>query len=403
MYKARYIENIVLKTQKTFKILYLGGPRQVGKTTMLLMAKKIKMNYVTFDDLELRKLAREDPVLFLQRFPAPLLIDEVQYAPEIFPALKMIVDKSPKNGQYWLTGSQQFSILKDVQESLAGRVGILYLLGFSWAEERGIPKMKNFLPSGLRQMKGDTNITFRSVFERILRGSFPILTQENPPDPEIFYNSYLQTYIDRDLRDIFGIAKISTFHKFLELCAARTGQILNYANLARDAGISVNAAHEWIGILESTMQIFLLRPFYGNISNRIIKAPKIYFLDTGLAAFLTKWKTPETLVSGAMSGAFFETFIISELFKSYLHRGKNPPLYYFRDKQGHEVDILIEENGKLYPVEIKMAAKIHKSDLAGLHYLQKKKLVQEGAVITLSNKAYPVDRINSTFPAGMIQ
>lgn len=403
MYKRRYIEKTVLKTSKTFKILYLGGPRQVGKTTMLLnLAIKFRMNYVSLDDLAERNLAQSDPELFLQKHSRPLLIDEVQYAPQLFPVLKIMVDKTNKNGQYWLTGSQQFSIMKNVQESLAGRVGILNLLGFSFAEERNIPKSKNvFYPGKLSKSKKSPD--FNVIFKHILRGSFPALAVKNPPSISTFYNSYLQTYLDRDLKDIFNISKISTFNRFLELCASRTAQILNYNDLARDAGISVNASREWLGILEASMQVYLLRPYYRNISKRLIKAPKLYFLDTGLAAFLTKWKTSETLSSSNMAGAFFETFVISEVIKSYLYRGEEPPIYYFRDKQGHEVDLLIERDGKVYPVEIKMKARIDSDDLKNLEYLRKLlPSTDKGAVISMASSYLPLNKLYDNVPVGMV-
>ncbi|MBI4994287.1 ATP-binding protein [Candidatus Peregrinibacteria bacterium] len=403
MYIPRYLEDVILGIHKTFKVLYLGGPRQVGKTTLLLkIAEKTGMNYVSLDDLSVRALAKGDPDLFLQKYSAPLLIDEVQYAPELFPYIKIRVDKNAKNGLYWLTGSQQFSIMKNVKESLAGRIGIVNLLGFSLAEEKRLPKTKNaFLPGN--KIKNHIVTGFNDIFNRIFRGSFPILALKNRPSLETFYNSYLQTYIDRDLRDIFNVSKISVFHTFLQLCAARTGQILNYADLARDANISVNAAQQWIAILENSMQIYILRPYYKNISKRLIKSPKIYFLDTGLAAFLTKWKTPQAISSGSMAGAFFETFAVSEIIKSYLFRGQEPPLYYFRDKEGHEVDLLIERNNKLYPVEIKLAAQINNTHLKNIIYLRNNGVCTgKGAVVCLAREELPISRLDSIMPVGVI-
>ena len=265
MYKARYLEDIIIELTKSFKVLYLSGPRQVGKTTLLKhLSARFNINYVSLDDISTRKLAQEDPDLFLQKFPAPLFVDEVQYAPQLFPYIKIRVDKNQKNGQYWLTGSQQFSIMKNVKESLAGRVGILNLLGFSMAEDLDFSRQQNpFWPGRKKAKERKLNIT--DIFKIILRGSFPVLTHKNAPPLDVFYNSYLQTYIDRDLRDIFQVSKIETFHKFLQLCAARTGQILNYSELARDADISVHAAREWINILVASSQIFLLQPYFCRI------------------------------------------------------------------------------------------------------------------------------------------
>lgn len=406
MYTPRYLEDVILKIHRSFKVLYLGGPRQVGKTTLLLhLAKSLEMNYISLDDLAARKLAKEDPEFFLQKNPPPLFIDEVQYAPQLFPLIKMRVDQTQKKGQYWLTGSQQFALMLNVKESLAGRVGIVYLPGFSLAELKKRPKTKwpfhRALP--LQKNKDFIPLSAPELFKQIFRGFFPALHARPAPPLETFYNSYIQTYLDRDLRDIFQVAKISEFHKFLQLCAARTGQALNLSELARDAAISVHAAKEWIGILEAGMQIYLLPPYYENISKRLIKAPKLYFLDTGLASYLTQWKTPETLMNGAMAGAMFETFAVSEIIKSYLARGQQPPLYYFRDKEGHEVDILIEREGILYPIEIKMASVIHGDDLRGIQYLRQKwPSVGPGTLVCLYSRNTAWDRENALFPASFI-
>lgn len=406
MYIPRYLEDVIKSVNKNFKVLYLGGPRQVGKTTLLKhLAEKSKMNYVTFDDLRLRKIANDDPELFLETYKAPLLIDEVQYAPKLFSYIKIKVDSSDQAGRYWLTGSQQFSVLRNVQESLAGRVGILNLLGFSMAEENLIKKQKE--PFGLvdfgNRKFSKEDFSVQQLFSTIHRGSFPALVNNKNQNLEFFYNSYLQTYLDRDLRDIFGVQKLSEFHVFLQLCAARTGQILNISELARDAGVSVHAAKEWIQILEGTAQIYLLRPYYKNISKRLIKAPKLYFLDTGLAAFLTKWQSPETLFNGAMAGPIFETFVISEIVKSYLFRGKQPPIYYFRDKEGREIDLLIEKEDKLIPIEIKKAISIRDDDVKHIRYFQKNvENSFNGAVICLDHGIGLFDRNIKIVPAGII-
>jgi predicted AAA+ superfamily ATPase len=301
-----------------------------------------------------------------------------------------------------MTGSQQFAIMKNVKESLAGRLGILNLLGFSLAEKKGRPKLKQpFLPG--RLPLNDTSTSIRDIFKGILRGSFPVLTHKDAPSLSSFYSSYLQSYIDRDLRDIFKVSKISDFHRFLSLCAARTSQILNLSELAKDTGVSVHAAQEWMNILEASFQVFLLQPYYGNISKRIIKAPKLYFLDTGLAAYLAKWRPVETLLNGAMAGAFFETFVIGEIIKSYWFRGEDAPLYYFRDKEKHEIDLLIESEGKIHPVEIKLSSQFQPSDLNNINYLRRKiKNISNGALITARQTHLPIDQENEIFPAGLI-
>ena len=401
MYTPRYIEQTIIDAHKTFKVLYVGGPRQVGKTTPLLhLAKQFDVSYVTFDDLRVRALAQKDPDLFLDSYPAPLLIDEGQYVPELFTAIKLRVDQSNKNGRYWLTGSQQFASLRHVQESLAGRVAVLSMLGFSSAELARVPRTPlPFTLHARRSLRKKSDDVFNAIF----RGSFPALWQKNPPPLELFYNSYIQTYLDRDLRDLFGVSKLSEFHTFIQLCAARTGQLLNCSELARDAGISVHAAREWISILESTGQLLLLQPFSNNISKRLIKSPKLYFLDTGLAAYLTQWKTRETLEAGAMAGAIFETFVIGEIYKSYLFRGARPLLFYLRDKQGHEVDLVLQDGQELTFFEIKHASRIDERDLGGLRYFAERYLSKKGsAVISLSRERYPLSRDIEVVPAHYI-
>lgn len=270
-------------------------------------------------------------------------------ATKLLSQIKVIVDQSDQNGRYWITGSQQFSLMKGLQESLAGRVAILNILGLSCEE------------------KNNKEADINSLFKEIFIGGFPIFQSNEAPNREHYFNSYVQTYLDRDLSDIFGVEKTSEFNKFLQVCAARTGQIINSADLARDSGVSVPTAIDWLGILESTMQIYLLRPYFSNITKRIIKAPKLYFLDTGLASYLTRWNTSETLQSGAMAGAMYETYIVAEFIKKYINQGKQPPIYYLRDKERHEVDLVIEDNG-LHLVEIKLSANLDTEQTKNLNY-----------------------------------
>lgn len=394
MYITRYLEKEIRRINRAFRVLYLGGPRQAGKTTLLRhLAGSSKRRYVTLDHPSLREQARSDPALFLEHHPPPVLIDEAQYAPALFPYIKMRVDEGQARGQYWLTGSQQWSLMKDLQESLAGRVGLATLLPLSLAELRGVPRAAEpFLPG--RKGNPSPRMTAREIFEVILSGAFPELHGRPDIDRETFYESYVQTYIDRDIREIFGVEKLSAFHRFLELCAARTGQLLNYSDLARDTGVSVPTATEWINILETTMQIFLLRPWHRSRSKRITKSPKLYLLDTGLAAHLGKWPTAETLMKSAAAGPFFETFVISEIVKSYLCRGKRPPCHFFRDREKHEVDLLIEhEGGEVYPVEIKLRSSVRPEDGRGMAYLRGRvPNVGRGAIVCLTDESCALDR-----------
>lgn len=361
-YIPRYIEETIEKSGKTFKVIFLGGPRQVGKTTVFKrLADRKGLSYITLDDLNQREIARKDPALFLQQLKLPVVIDEVQYAPQLFSQIKKIVDERDTNGQFWLTGSQQFSLIKNIQESLAGRVAIFNMLGLSRREKM----LQKISEKVLDRPKID------KLFEEIFEGSYPIFQTRKAPNRDVYFNSYIQTYLDRDLSDIFGINKLSEFNRFIQVCAARTGQVLNISDLSRDSGISPTTAVEWLGILESTMQIFLLKPYYPNITKRIIKSPKLYFLDTGLASYLTKWNTGENLQSGSMAGAMYETYIIGEILKKYLNKGKQAPIYYLRDKEGHEVDLVIEENG-FNLIEIKLSASIKDEQSKNLDYFVSK-------------------------------
>lgn len=402
-YRERYIETTLLAVAKTFKALYLGGPRQSGKTTVLLrMAKKHAINYVTLDNLNDRELALGDPYLFLETYPPPVVIDEVQYAPQLFPLIKVRVDQSKRFGLYWLSGSQHFATIRKLQESLAGRIALLSLFGYSLGELRALPRTKH--PFFNHPLTETTPLAARKIFSIIHRGSFPALWAASPPPAEIYFNSYIQTYVDRDLADLFHISRLSEFHVFLRLCAARTAQMLNLSDLARDTGISVPAAKSWISILESMGHIMLLRPYYQQISKRLIKAPKLYFLDTGFAAHLTKWSTVDALMNGAMAGAFFETFVVSEIMKQYLFRGLDPSLYYLRDKEGHEVDLLFDKRPLLIPVEIKMSGTPRVADAKNIMYFQKRypKSVGKGMVVSLAHKPFPLSRTVTAVPVSNI-
>ncbi|MEK7622805.1 MAG: ATP-binding protein [Patescibacteria group bacterium] len=390
-YIPRFIEPVIWESSQTFKVVFLGGPRQVGKTTVLKkLAENKKFSYITLDDLNQRELAQKDPALFLQQLPLPAIIDEVQYAPELFSQIKKIVDQSGKNGQFWLTGSQQFSLIRNIQESLAGRVAVLNILGLSMAE-KNLDRMSGKYPFGGIYRKPKINDLFRDIFA----GGFPIFQSKPVPNREVYFNSYIQTYLDRDLVGIFGVNKTSEFNRFIQVCAARTGQVLNISDLARDSGVSPTTAVEWLGILENTRQIYLLRPYFPNVTKRIIKSPKLYFLDTGLVAYLTKWGTPEALQAGAMPGAFFETYIISEIIKSYLFRGREPAIYYLRDKEGHEVDLVIEDNG-LNLIEIKLSASIKDAFAVGMNYFTKKstRFVSQTVISLVDNKIVAKNKVN---------
>lgn len=405
MYIPRALENTVLSIQDSFPVLLITGPRQIGKTTMLKKLSTPDRQYVTLDDPLLRDLAVTDPALFLQRFQSPVIIDEIQYAPALLPHIKMLVDQNRRNGDFWLTGSQMFHLMKNASESLAGRVGIVNMLGLSMREttaqcsvpystrpESLLPKAKTARPHSLVEM-----------FSIIFKGSMPALYANNSINTDIFFSSYVQTYLQRDVKDLTQVGDELTFLRFIVAVAARTGQMLNYAELAKDIGISAPTAKQWLSILISSGMVALIEPYFNNALKRVIKSPKMYFLDTGLCAFLTKWTTPDALEAGAMSGAFFETWVVSEIIKSYFNAGKRPPLYYYRDKDQKEIDLIIHENNILYPIEIKKSGNPGKIATKHFEVLKDTGLeIGTGNIICLANDLLPIDKNNWYVPAWMI-
>ncbi len=393
MYLTRYLESHLLELSQTFPVLLLTGARQVGKTTLLQHLSQrpdLRRRYISLDEFKLRAMAARDPGLFLQQFPPPLMIDEIQYAPALLPYIKTEVDRKKVMGAYWLTGFQQLHLMRHISESLAGRVAVVRLLGVSDAEECAVPLTQEpWIPGYTAVRDIQPTLMLTSIFQKIIRGSFPRFLSSPVPPLDAFYGSYAQTYIDRDLRDLVRVASLASFEKFVRLCAARTASLLNLSDLARDSGVSVNTVKEWLGILEASGIVYLLRPYYRNITKRLIKAPKLYFLDTGLACYLTGWRDAETAMRGAFAGQLFETFVVGEILKSYTHRGLESRLFYFRTKEKLEVDILIEKNGVLFPVEIKLASRVCMEDITGIMKLKRLGLaLGQGAVIAPVRQAY---------------
>lgn len=422
-YIKRAAEDTIERISQMFPVLLVTGPRQVGKTTLLQkLAEKqrnlgVERKYVTLDDPDVRYLAKNDPALFLQRYTPPVLIDEIQYATELLPYIKMHVDASKKKGDFWITGSQAFRLMKNVSESLAGRVGIVNLLGLSDAEIYQEPSEPfqtdaDYLMGRLsvRSPKG-----LNEIYARIFKGSMPEPYADENVDWETYYRSYIDTYLQRDIRDLAQVADEMQFYHFMTVAAAHTSKPVIYESLADAAGISAPTAKKWLSILVSSHIIALVQPYHNNALKRVVKMPLLHFLDTGLAAYLLKWGNPEALERGAMSGAFFESYVFSEIYKSYLNAGKEPPVFYYRDKDQKEIDLLLYQNGVISPIEIKKAASPGKTAIKNFRVLEPvtegrtfdgldslKVEIGTGSVICMANDLLPVDNKNWYVPAWLI-
>lgn len=405
-YIKRSLEKVVLQVSKEYPVVLISGPRQVGKTTMLKkLMEGTDRNYVSLDDLQERALAKTDPEMFLQLHKPPVLIDEVQYAPELFSMIKLIVDKEHRKGDFWLTGSQIFDLMKGVQESLAGRVAVLSLSSLSQTEIYG-GEDRPFqieIEHLMKRKEGRTSADLQEIFRRIFQGSMPAIVSKEISNNSIFYGSYLSTYIERDVRNLSDAIDSLKFLRFLTAVAARCSQMLNVNEIARDADINLKQAKDWMGILETLGIIFYLHPYSNNMLKRLVKTPKYYFYDTGLVAYLTKWSSPETLENGAMNGAILENYVVSEIRKSYLSSGKTPFMYYYRDKDAREIDIVLEQDGELNPMEIKKSANPAPEILRTFSVLEKTGLKRgKGAVICMKMELSAFNQENFIVPVWLL-
>ena len=407
-YIKRHLEDKVIELSKSWSAILLTGPRQSGKTTMLrALAEREnkKREYVTLDDLNARDMAKNDPALFLQLHKPPVLIDEVQYAPELFSYIKIYIDEHHNPGDFWMTGSQIFRLMRGVSESLAGRVALLHMSPLSSREISGydpVPFDTNFNRL-VEESKEIEPMTTPEIFRRLWYGSMPGLVSGAYPDRDIYYSSYLSTYVERDIRELSGDVDALKFNRFVTAVAARTAQLLNYNAIAEDADIALQTAKSWMNILETLGIVFLLHPYSNNVLKRTIKTPKVYFYDTGLVCFLTKWSSSETAESGAMNGALLENYTVSEIMKSYQNNALTPYLYFYRDRDAKEIDVILEGDGKLCPIEIKKTALPDKRIIKTFGVIEKAPIkIGTGAVLCMAEHFSAFDENNLIVPIWMI-
>lgn len=405
-YLKRHIAQALREMGSTFPVVLVTGPRQAGKST-LLQKEVGGLPYFTLDDYILLDSVKRDSLGFIDANEPPMMIDEIQYAPELMRAIKMHVDRERKAGSYYLSGSQQFELMKGVSESLAGRIGILNLLGLSAREMDGDAFTAPFLPTEayLLERKKTAHISkSKQLWQRIHTGGMPELCTNHNMRWDMFYSSYVKTYIERDVRALTQVGDELTFMQFISACAARTGQLLNMASIAAEIGVSQPTAKRWLSILQTSNIVYLLQPFSLNVSARVMKTPKLYFLDTGLAAYLCKWLTPETLEHGAMAGAFFETYVVSEIMKSYYNAGKEPSIYFYRDINQREIDLVFYENGKLYPLEIKKTGSPNAADVRVFDVLSENTALEvaPGGILCTYDKVVPLGGGHKSIPISYI-
>ena len=405
-YIKRDLENKILTLSKEYACILITGPRQVGKTTVLKQLAAADREYVTLDDLEDRALAKRDPALFLQMHSLPIFIDEVQYAPELFSYIKIAIDNGASPGSFWLTGSQAFKMMDLAQESLAGRVALLHMPALSQHEIYGSGNNVPFsvdLDALKQRKKTGQQALLPKMYERIWKGSMPGLVSGKFTDRDVFYNSYLQTYIERDVSELIARVDKLQFQDFIRAAACRTGQMLNVHDIAMDIGVSDDTAKRWLQVLEKSDVIFFLRPYSNNLLKRTIKTPKLYFFDTGLAAYLTKYTTPEILANGAISGALLENYVVSEIRKTYFNAAKDCLLWYYRDKSSNEIDMVIENDGLLHPLEIKRSVNPGSELIGAFEVLDKGSVPRgKGAILCMRPELSAINADNFIVPIWII-
>ena len=405
-YIKRSLERKFTKMGDFFKVVLVTGARQVGKTTMLRhLSREQNRTYVTLDNLMARNLAKTDPALFFQTYKPPIIIDEVQYAPELFSQIKILCDESEETGLFWLTGSQQFDVMKNIRETLAGRVGILTLYSFSKNEKSGIlfdNDLDFSLPSLQARQTQVAKNDIVDVFEHIWRGGMPQVLKADSEQRQEYYSAYINTYIMRDVAELGGVTDALRFGKFITACAALIAQQANFKTLADVADISQPTAKEWLRLLEGMGIVYLLQPYANNALKRLAKTPKLYFCDTGLAAYLSMWLTRETLMNGAASGHYFENFVVIEMLKNYAYSQQKANMAYYRDSNAKEIDIFVERDNLIHPLEIKKSANPDSREIKKFGVLEKASIERgNGGIVSICEEVIPIDADNCFIPCNL--
>lgn len=406
-YISRELERKFQEANRFFKAVLVIGARQVGKSTMLKhLARAEQRTIVTMDNDQARELALEDPRLFFQTYRPPILIDEIQKAPNLLEFIKIMCDESEERGRFWLTGSQRRKIMEKSQETLAGRLGILRLYGLSQREKAGYlnPVELDFsMESLLERQKHMPENQILDVFDQIWKGGFADVQHTTAEMTQLYYQSYMDNYLIADAVNDQGITDTAGFRKFIRACAALVGQLVNYRTLAEAAGISEVTAKKWLHILQDMDVVYLLEPYSNNELKRLVKTPKLYFCDTGLCAYLTRWLTPDSLREGAVGGHFYENYVVMELVKNYAYARNTALLSFYRDDNAKEIDVFVEENGKIHPLEIKMSASPEKKETRKFSVIDKTSLIHgRGGIVCMYPEPFPVSESDSLIPGNLI-
>lgn len=405
-YIKRDIEEKIRSLNEEYACILITGPRQVGKTTVLRAIMDDSRTYVTLDDMEERALAKRDPAMFLQLHDTPIFIDEVQYAPELFSVIKMAIDNGAAPGSFWLTGSQAFRMMELAQESLAGRVAVLHMPSLSQHEVYGSGECTPFtvdLPALKARKQTHLPANIAAIYERIWNGSMPGLVSGKYTDRDVFYSSYAQTYIDRDVTEQIQLTDKLLFRDFIRAAACRAGQMLNIHDIASDVGVSNDTAKRWLQVLEKSDIIFLLRPYSNNLLKRTVQTPKMYFFDTGLVAYFTRYSSPEILANGAINGAILENYVVAEIRKTYMNCGKECLMWYYRDKDSNEIDLVIESDGELHPLDVKRSVNPSTELIRAFAILDKGSVPRGvGAILCMRPELSAIDARNLIVPIWMI-